>query len=221
MIGSLATGLLPAQIVTADLNGDGQNDLVVRNAGDGTLSVFVNFNTSNESGPDIAPFLLSTTLTVGPGVSDVTLADVSGDGDTDIVVTDKLTGEVGVLRNLGHGSFAPVVYYRAGRWFMHGVTEANTDAPTTVTTLEATAGVAAGALTAGAPTDLVAIDPGSNTLSVLSGLGGGRFANPVTLPTTTPAIAVRPSVGLGLGRAVRHCVTSPLPGGPVRPRRRP
>ena len=39
-VGSLATGQLPAQIIAADLNGDGLDDLVVRNAGDGTLSVF-------------------------------------------------------------------------------------------------------------------------------------------------------------------------------------
>ncbi len=39
-LGSLATGRLPAQIIAADLNGDGWTDLVVRNAGDGTLSVF-------------------------------------------------------------------------------------------------------------------------------------------------------------------------------------
>ena len=39
-IGSLTTGQLPAQIIAADLNGDGLSDLVVRNAGDGTLSVF-------------------------------------------------------------------------------------------------------------------------------------------------------------------------------------
>ena len=36
LVGSLATGRLPAQIVAADLNGDGWTDLVVRNAGDGT-----------------------------------------------------------------------------------------------------------------------------------------------------------------------------------------
>ena len=40
LVGSLATGQLPAQIIAADLTGDGWDDLVVRNAGDGTLSVF-------------------------------------------------------------------------------------------------------------------------------------------------------------------------------------
>ena len=77
LIGSLPTGSLPAQIVTADLNGDGWNDLVVRNAGDGTLSVY--FNTGSESGPTGAHALFQppVTLPVGPGVSDVTLADVS------------------------------------------------------------------------------------------------------------------------------------------------
>ena len=39
-IGSLTTGQLPAQIIAADLTGTGWDDLVVRNAGDGTLSVF-------------------------------------------------------------------------------------------------------------------------------------------------------------------------------------
>ena len=31
------------------------------------------------------------------------------------------------------------------------------------------------------------INPGSNTLDLLAGLGGGRFANPVAIPTASPA----------------------------------
>jgi len=53
LIASLPTGSLPAQIATADLNGGGADDLVVRNEGDGTLSVY--FNTESESGPTAAP----------------------------------------------------------------------------------------------------------------------------------------------------------------------
>ncbi len=40
--GSLATGQLPAQVIAADLGGTGWDDLVVRNAGDGTLSIYFN-----------------------------------------------------------------------------------------------------------------------------------------------------------------------------------
>ena len=47
--------------------------------------------------------------------------------------------------------------------------------------------MAAGAFTRGGPPDLVTINPGSNTFSLLAGLGAGRFANPVAFPTQTPA----------------------------------
>ena len=60
-----------------------------------------------------------------------------------------------------------------------------------VSSQDATAGVAAGRLIPGKPTDLVAINPGSSTLAVLAGLGGGRFANPSTIPTASPARIVR------------------------------
>ena len=186
-IGSLPTGSLPAQIVAADLNGDGWDDLVVRNAGDGTLAVFFNNGSGSDATGD-APFQPPVTLPVGLGVSDVTLADVDRDGATDIVVTNKISGEVGVLRNRGHGAFAQPVLYRAGGG-LYGVT--NTDGSATLTTLEATSGVAAGAFTPGGPPDLVATDPGSNTFSLLKGLGAGRFANPVTVPTASPARAIR------------------------------
>ena len=54
-----------------------------------------------------------------------------------------------------------------------------------------TVGVAAAALTPGGPPDLVALNSGSETIGVLEGLGDGRFANPTTLPTTGPTVAIR------------------------------
>ena len=54
------------------------------------------------------------TLPVGLGVSDVQAVDTTGSGALDLVVTNKLTGQVSVLRNLGNGTFAAPVPYRAG-----------------------------------------------------------------------------------------------------------
>ena len=64
----LGTGMQPAQIVSADLLADGRDDLVIRNAGDGTLTVYL----GNLPGA----FLPPETLTVGPGICNVTVADV-------------------------------------------------------------------------------------------------------------------------------------------------
>ena len=182
--GSLTTGQLPAQIIAADLTGDGWDDLVVRNAGDGTLSVFHN-NPLGVNGNE--PFLLAQRFFVGLGVSDVEVIDTNGNGDPELVVTNKLTGQLSVLPNWGNGTFAGPVPYRAGT----GLSEIDPGSTPEVTSLEATAGVAAGSITPGGPTDLLTINPGSNTLDVLAGPGDGRFANPVTIQTPSPAQIVR------------------------------
>ncbi|MGO9814751.1 MAG: FG-GAP-like repeat-containing protein [Isosphaeraceae bacterium] len=186
-IGSLPTGRLPAQIVSADLNGDGWDNLVVRNAGDGTLTVFFNNGSgSDATGNDLFPS--SVTLLVGLGVSDVTLADVIHDGATDIIVTNKLSGQVSILHNRGNGTFDPPAPYRAGT----GLSDLDVSSGSAaITSREATAGVAAGRFRSRGPTDLVTINPGSNWFDVLTGLGMGRFANPVAFPTKTPARVVR------------------------------
>ena len=51
--------------------------------------------------------------------------------------------------------------------------------------------MAAGPLTPGGPTGLVTINPGSDTMDVLAGLGGGRFANPVPSRPRAPPRVVR------------------------------
>jgi hypothetical protein len=192
--GSLTTGRLPAQIIAAHLSRDGFTDLVVRNAGDGTVSVFFGtpFDRNQLVGPfdpQLVPpnFLPPVTLPVGLGVSDVQAVDTAGKGALDLVVTNKLTGQVSVLLNLGGKAFASPAPYRAGT----GLSAIDSGGMPRVTSLEATGGVVAGAFTAGRPTSLVTINPGSNTLDVLAGLGGGRFANPVTLQTASPAKVVR------------------------------
>ncbi len=74
--GSLPTGQFPAQIIAAQLIGNGLDDLVVRNAGDGTLSVYLgSWFRGGSVGPasplDPPIFTAAFTLPVGLGVSDV------------------------------------------------------------------------------------------------------------------------------------------------------
>jgi len=199
--GSLTTGQIPAQIIAADLSGDGLTDLVIRNAGDGTLSVYfgahpMNTNLDGPPGTPEAPvFLPPLNLPVGLGASDVQAVDTTGSGALDLVVTNKLTGLVSILRNLGDGTFAPPVPYRAGTSFSGFVPGSSPE----VTSLDATAGVTAGPLTPAGPTDLVTVNPGSATIDVLAGLGGGRFANPLALPTQGSAQVVRMAAFTGNG----------------------
>ena len=147
--GSLATGQLPAQIVAAPLEGNGLDDLVVRNAGDGTLSVYLGswFNSGSvgPSGTLAAPiFTAAFILPVGLGVSDVQAVDTTGSGVLDLVVTNELTGQVSLLRNRGGGSFAAPEPYPAGT----GLYAVDTSGGSTVvTSLEATSAVAAGTFT--------------------------------------------------------------------------
>src|SRR5262249_25420665 len=132
-------------------------------------------------------FLAPVTLPVGLGVSDVQAVDTRGDGRLDLVVTNKLTGEMSVLANLGHGFFAPPVLYRAGT----GLLAIDPGSTPEVTSLNATVGVSAGSFTTGDPPDLVTINPGSHSLDVIAGLGGGRFANPDAIRTPGTAEVVR------------------------------
>ena len=99
LVDTLATGLEPAQIVAADLYGTGQNDLIIRNAGDGTLTIY----TGN---PLFGDFQAPSTLSVGMGVSDVAVADLNPDGLPDILLANQTSGEVEVILNLGGGEFS-------------------------------------------------------------------------------------------------------------------
>ena len=180
-VGSLATGAIPAQVVAGDLNGDGNGDLVVRNAGDGTASIYL--------GDGDGGFVRQADLPLGLGASDIALADLGGTGRLDLVVTNQVTGAVRVLPGNGDGTFdAPSVYPAGAGPYGLKVSAAGT---TDLASQETTAGVAIGTFTRGGTIDLATINPGSNSLSVLAGLGGGALANPVPILTNTRATVVR------------------------------
>src|SRR5262249_49264633 len=92
--GTLPTGALPSEIESADLNGDGHGDLVVRNAGSGTLTVYLGLGHET--------FTRLAEVPVGTDASSVALADADGDGRLDLLVTDRFSGDVQVWHNRGN-----------------------------------------------------------------------------------------------------------------------
>ena len=175
-VGSLPTGSSPVQVLSGDLDGDGRADLVIRNAGDGTATVYL--------GDGRGGFTEGTgsSIPIGKDASDIVLADLDGSGRLDLVVSDESRGEVGVLVNLGGGTFGALSEYRAGV----GTDGLASDMISTVSDA-GTAGVAVGGFTTGGLPDIVAVDPGSDTFSVLDGLGGARFTNPTSTRASDPA----------------------------------
>jgi hypothetical protein len=108
-----------AQIATADMNNDGNLDIV--EAGGGT-GVGITVLLGSSHGALGAP--ISTAVGCGQanrgGVNYIALGDVTGDGKTDVVATIDNAGggcpsnEVAVLAGLGTGKFKAPVYYSTG-----------------------------------------------------------------------------------------------------------
>jgi hypothetical protein len=92
-------GDYPYSICAADLDGDGDIDLMTANQESDNVSVLLN----NGSGT----FAPQSTYEVGNEPSSMTAADVDGDGNIDLVVTNRSSHDVSVLRGSGDGTFHP------------------------------------------------------------------------------------------------------------------
>ncbi|NUN69346.1 MAG: VCBS repeat-containing protein, partial [Bacteroidetes bacterium] len=92
-----AAGTQPNSIILADLNADGDADLVAVNSGSDNVSVRLN----NGDGTFGSESLLST----GDNPSSVAAGDVDGDGDIDLVVTVTGADQLARFLNNGSGSF--------------------------------------------------------------------------------------------------------------------
>jgi hypothetical protein len=131
-------GRIPHAVVVGDLNGDGREDIVVANAGDGTVSVLL-----TTSGASSTLTFAETTLQAGHGPVDVAIGDFNGDGKPDIASANQGSDNASVYANNGSGTFSGPESVAMG------------DGPTAV---------AAGALNAGSLDDLAVAnfgDPGA------------------------------------------------------------
>ncbi len=187
-VGSLATGRLPTQIIAADLNHDGRDDLVVRSAGDGTLSVFLNEGQGHGVASNLALFSPAVSISVGPGASSVQAIDTAGTGSPDLVVTNAAAGQVSILLNSGDGTFAPAKSYRAGVSLSGFNADPGSDL---ITSHESTLAVVGGSLANGSPVSLITANPGSGTLDLLEAVPGGGFANPIVMLGSITAHVIR------------------------------
>lgn len=94
------TGNDPASVVIGDLNNDGNEDIVVANSGNNTLSVFQNLST-------IGTISLASPITIDPGIKplDIEVGDLDGDGKLELIAANAgdpglPNGTISVMKNI-------------------------------------------------------------------------------------------------------------------------
>lgn len=146
-------------VCTGDIDGDGLPEVVACAYNSNLIAVLWN----NGDGSFAAPTMIAQSG--GPAIP--ILADVDGDGDLDLVVTNYYTARVSVRMNTG-GTFGPALQYGVGNgpW-----------------------GVRAGDLDGDGAVDLVTAN-NAGTISVLLNNGDGTFAAAATYPASFETIYV-------------------------------
>jgi hypothetical protein len=142
----------PEGVTAADVNGDGNVDLISANNGDNSLSVFTN----NGNGG----FVLAHNYAVGSNPYSVVAADVNGDGKLDLISANVGGNTLSVLTNNGSGGFVLASSPGVGST-PYGITAAD--------------------LNGDGKVDLISANSGANTLSVLTNNGSGGFVLASTL----------------------------------------
>ena len=96
---TFATGYAPVSLALGDVNGDGKPDLAVANDYSGTVSVLLGNGDGTFQGQT------QQTFATGGSPESVALADLTGDGKSDLVVANDADNNVSVLLGNGNGTF--------------------------------------------------------------------------------------------------------------------
>jgi len=96
---SLGTGNNPTALAVADVNGDGQLDLLTANYSSNTVSVLLS------TGLGTFGTVASYSTGAGSGPISIAVGDANGDGKPDLLTANALTHTIGVLLNVGAGTF--------------------------------------------------------------------------------------------------------------------
>ena len=94
---TFATGIGPAFLAVADINGDAKSDLIVANSSDRTLSVLLNVTAPGAARPS---FATQQTFATGGDPVSIAVADVNDDNKLDLAVCNFVDNTVSVLLNL-------------------------------------------------------------------------------------------------------------------------
>ncbi len=170
----LPTRLAPADLVVADIDGDGLLDAVTIDSGSSGVSIF-----HNASVVGSLAFDNPATLLVGASPTSGDLADIDGDGLVDLLVALGDSGRIAVLRNT---SVPGAVSFAAAQQFVVGVGPSK---------------VLAADLDGDGGLDVVVVNAfngvGGNSISVLrntatrGSINSGSLSDPVTFPAAENA----------------------------------